>query len=285
MKPDHLSDTRFDQLDLHEALAANLERLGFEYCTPIQAQTLPLALSGKDVAGQAQTGTGKTIAFLTATFQHLLTVPRPGPEGQPRTVMLAPTRELAIQIHKDAIALGENTGLKIAVVYGGTGYEAQRQALQDGVDVLIGTPGRLIDYYKQNIFTLDHVEVFVLDEADRMFDLGFIKDLRYLLRRMPKGSKRKNHLFSATLSHRVLELAYEHMNEPQKVEVEPEKVTADRVQQTMFHVSNDEKLPLLVGLMRKHDPYRTLVFVNTKRGAEQVENACLLYTSPSPRDV
>lgn len=273
MKPDHLSDTRFDQLDLHEALAANLERLGFEYCTPIQAQTLPLALSGKDVAGQAQTGTGKTIAFLTATFQHLLTVPRPGPEGQPRTVMLAPTRELAIQIHKDAIALGENTGLKIAVVYGGTGYEAQRQALQDGVDVLIGTPGRLIDYYKQNIFTLDHVEVFVLDEADRMFDLGFIKDLRYLLRRMPKGSKRKNHLFSATLSHRVLELAYEHMNEPQKVEVEPEKVTADRVQQTMFHVSNDEKLPLLVGLMRKHDPYRTLVFVNTKRGAEQVENA------------
>ena len=273
MKPDHLSDTRFDQLQLHDALAANLQRLGFEHCTPIQARTLPLALAGRDVAGQAQTGTGKTIAFLTGAFQHLLTSERRGPEGQPRAVMLAPTRELAIQIHKDAVELAQDTGLKVAVVYGGTGYESQRQALLDGVDVLIGTPGRLIDYFKQDIFTLKHTEIVVLDEADRMFDLGFIKDLRYLLRRMPKGPERKNYLFSATLSHRVLELAYEHMNDPQKVEVEPEKVTADRVQQTMLHVSNDEKLPLLVGLMRKHDPYRTLVFVNTKRGAEEVEAA------------
>ena len=273
MKPDHLSDTRFDSLELHSALEDNLATLGFEFCTPIQAQTLPLALAGRDVAGQAQTGTGKTIAFLTATFQRLLNKERRGKPGEPRTLMLAPTRELAIQIHTDAVALARNTDLKVAVVYGGTGYESQRQALIDGVDVLIGTPGRLIDYYKQKVFTLDAIEVVVLDEADRMFDLGFIKDLRYILRRMPPAPERQNYLFSATLSHRVLELAYEHMNDPTKIEIEPEQVTAERVKQTMFHVSNDEKLPLLIGLMRQHDPVRTLVFVNTKRGAEMVEGA------------
>ena len=272
MQPNHLSDTSFASLELHPLLLSSLAKLGFDYCTPIQAQTLPLALAGADIAGQAQTGTGKSAAFLLATMQRLLTQPRVGPEGQPRAFILAPTRELAVQIHTDAMGLGADTGLKLAVCYGGTGYESQRQAIADGVDILIGTPGRLIDYYKQDVYTLKYIEVVVLDEADRMFDLGFIADIRYLFRRMPAPAQRKNYLFSATLSHRVLELAYEHMNTPTKVEVEPEQVTAERVRQVLMHVANDDKLPLLVGLLRHHAPVRSLVFVNTKRGAEEVEN-------------
>jgi ATP-dependent RNA helicase RhlB len=271
MRPDHLTDVTFASLPLHPELQAGLAALNFTHCTPIQAQTLPLALQGVDLAGQAQTGTGKSAAFLLATMDHLLRKPRAGEPGQPRSVMLAPTRELAIQIHKDAEGLGAKTGLKMAVVYGGTGYESQRQTVAAGIDILIGTPGRLIDYFKQHVFNLKQVEVVVLDEADRMFDLGFIDDIRYLLRRMPPPAQRRNYLFSATLSHRVLELAYEHMNNPRNVEVKPEQVTADKVRQSMVHVANDQKLPLLVGLLRHHAPLRTLIFVNTKRDCEHVE--------------
>ena len=271
MKPDHLTETRFRDLALHPMLLEALDRRGFEYCSPIQAKSLPVALAGRDVAGQAQTGTGKTAAFLLAVMHQLLTTPRRGKEGNPRAIMLAPTRELAIQIMKDAEPLAEGTGLRVTVVYGGTGYESQREAVAAGVDILIGTPGRLIDYYKQKVFDIKDVEAVVLDEADRMFDLGFIKDIRYLFRRMPPGNERRNFLFSATLSHRVLELAYEHMNEPERVEIASEQVTADRVTQILYHVANDEKLPSLVGLLRTHAPSRTLVFVNTKRCAEQVE--------------
>lgn len=271
MQADHLSDVRFDQLPLHPSLREAISQRGFEYCTPIQAETLPLALEGKDLAGQAQTGTGKTAAFLLATMHRLLTQPPTGPDGQPRAFILAPTRELAVQIYDDAMQLRGDTGLRLAVCFGGTGYESQRLAIQAGIDILIGTPGRLIDYYKQDIYTLKHIEVVVLDEADRMFDLGFIADIRYLLRRMPAPAQRRNYLFSATLSQRVLELAYEHMNDPHKVTIEPEQVTAERVRQSIIHVANDEKLRVLVGLLRHHDPFRTLVFVNTKRGAELVE--------------
>ena len=244
--------------------------MGFSNCTPIQAQTLPLALKGMDIAGQAQTGTGKTAAFLLATMDHLLNNPR-APDVWPRAFMLAPTRELAIQIYKDAELLGAKTGLRLAVCYGGTGYESQREQIAAGVDILIGTPGRLIDYFKQHVYALKHIEVVVLDEADRMFDLGFIADIRYLLRKMPPPAQRRNYLFSATLSHRVLELAYEHMNSPTKIEIKPEQVTADRVRQSMVHVSNEDKLPMLVGLLRHHAPTRTLIFVNMKRDAEHVE--------------
>jgi ATP-dependent RNA helicase RhlB len=271
MLPNHLSDVSFQSLGLHPLLLSSLAKMGYDYCTPIQAQSLPLALAGHDLAGQAQTGTGKSAAFLLATMHKLLTDPRTGPDGQPRAFMLAPTRELAIQIHADAMKLGSDTGLRMAVCYGGTGYESQRQAITDGIDILIGTPGRLIDYYKQDIYTLKHIEVVVLDEADRMFDLGFIADIRYLFRRMPEAAKRKNYLFSATLSQRVLELAYEHMNSPTKIEVAPERATADRVRQSLIHVANDDKLPMLVALLRHHDPLRTLVFINTKRDAEDVE--------------
>lgn len=273
MQPDHLSNIRFDDLPLHPTLQAGLKKLGFNYCTPIQAQTLPRALAGEDLAGQAQTGTGKSAAFLLAAMNHLLSNPRA--EGadtkQPRAFMLAPTRELAIQILKDAETIGGDSGLRMTVCYGGAGYETQRAAIEGGLDIIIGTPGRLIDFYKQNAYNLKSIEVLVLDEADRMFDLGFIDDIRYLIRKMPPPAARKNYLFSATLSHRVLELAYEHMNSPTKVQIEPERITAERVRQAMIHIGNDEKLPLLIGLLRHHDPKRTLVFVNTKMAAEQVE--------------
>ncbi|MBT8077888.1 MAG: ATP-dependent RNA helicase RhlB [Gammaproteobacteria bacterium] len=276
MTDNHLSDLRFQALDLHPDVLAGIDGAGFEFCTPIQASTLPIALEGHDVAGQAQTGTGKTAAFLIAAFQRLLNnaTRTEGDEGQrqPRIFILAPTRELAIQIARDAELLGKQTGFRIALAYGGTGYEQQRQTISEGVDILIGTPGRIIDYFKQGVFKLSEVEVAILDEADRMFDLGFIKDIRYLLRRLPPPDKRLNMLFSATLSNRVMELAYEHMNEPELVRIEPDKVTADRVRQAIFFPSNKEKLPLLVGLIREMGASRIMVFVNTKREAERLQD-------------
>jgi ATP-dependent RNA helicase RhlB len=225
------------------------------------------------MAGQAQTGTGKTAAFLVALLQSLLT--KPAQSGRTstsiRALVVAPTRELAVQIHKDAAVLGKHTGLRLAVVFGGTDYEKQRQTLAAGVDVLIGTPGRLIDYFKQRVFDLRHVQVLVLDEADRMFDLGFIADIRFILRRLPRPELRQSMLFSATLSQRVLELAYEHMNNPELVRIEPDKVTIDRVRQVIYFPSMQEKLPLLIGLLRETEAHRTMVFVNTRRMAERLE--------------
>ncbi|MGB5257314.1 MAG: DEAD/DEAH box helicase [Woeseiaceae bacterium] len=273
MSENHLSDLRFDALPLHESIQAGIRDAGFEFCTPIQASTLPIALKGHDVAGQAQTGTGKTAAFLIAAFQRLLDKPiDPAEKRQPRLFALAPTRELAVQIKNDAEVLGAHTGLKIAIAFGGTDYEKQRKTLEDGADLLIGTPGRIIDYFKQGVFKLDQVEVAILDEADRMFDLGFIKDIRYLLRRLPAPDKRLNMLFSATLSQRVMELAYEHMNEPELIRIEPDKVTADRVRQAVFFPSNEDKMPLLIGLVREMGEGRIMIFVNMKREAERVQD-------------
>ena len=271
-----LTDVTFSSFDLHPRLQAGLEAAGFTRCTPIQALTLPVALPGGDVAGQAQTGTGKTLAFLVAVVNRLLTRPALAerkPED-PRALILAPTRELAIQIHKDAMKFGPELGLRFALVYGGVDYDKQRQLLQEGVDVIIATPGRLIDYVKQHkVVSLHACEVCVLDEADRMFDLGFIKDIRFLLRRMPVRTERQTLLFSATLSHRVLELAYEHMNEPQKLVVETETITAARVRQKLYYPSDEEKLPLLLGLLSRGEGARTMVFVNTKVFVERVARA------------
>ncbi|GAB2316373.1 ATP-dependent RNA helicase RhlB [Stenotrophomonas maltophilia] len=268
-----LTDLTFSSFELHPALQAGLEGAGFTRCTPIQALTLPVALPGGDVAGQAQTGTGKTLAFLVAVVNRLLTRPALAdrkPED-PRALILAPTRELAIQIHKDAVKFGSDLGLRFALVYGGVDYDKQRELLQQGVDVIIATPGRLIDYVKQHkVVSLHACEICVLDEADRMFDLGFIKDIRFLLRRMPERTTRQTLLFSATLSHRVLELAYEHMNEPQKLVVEAETITAARVRQRIYFPADDEKIPLLLGLLSRSEGARTMVFVNTKVFVERV---------------
>jgi ATP-dependent RNA helicase RhlB len=272
MSDKHLSKIRFDSFPFSEAIMRGIRDAGFEYCTPIQAKTLPIALDGRDIAGQAQTGTGKTAAFLLATLHELDQEPaelsrRP---NQPRALMLAPTRELAVQIYNDACVLAAHTGLKVRVVFGGTGYESQRKAVEEGVDILIGTPGRIIDYFKQHVFDLRAIQVLVLDEADRMFDLGFIKDIRYLLRRCPTPENRQGMLFSATLSYRVTELAYEHMNNPEKVVIEAEQITADRVKETAYMVANDEKVRLLIGLMRRLGESRVIVFINTKREADKV---------------
>ena len=272
MNAPHTTDVEFSQLGMDDRLLKSLGEHGLTHCTLIQAECLPIALSGKDVAGQAQTGTGKTAAFLLAIMQHLLITPeRPGrKQQQPRAIIISPTRELAIQIHKDAEMLNTHTGLSLGLVYGGVDYEKQRVSLNEKIDILIGTPGRLIDYHKQKVFSLKGIEIVVLDEADRMFDLGFIADIRYMFRRMPTPENRQNMLFSATLSHRVSELAYEHMNNPEKVVINPDQVTAENVKQVMYHVANNEKIPLLLGLMKRIDPKRTIVFVNTKRVAEKV---------------
>ena len=272
MSDKHLTDTRFDSFELEEPILQGIREAGFEYCTPIQAESLPIALKGHDLAGQAQTGTGKTAAFLIATLHHLLTHPASEKRrvNQPRALILAPTRELAVQIYNDAQALTKHTEFTSAAVFGGTGYDKQRKQLEEGVDLLIGTPGRLIDYYKQHVYDLKAIQVLVLDEADRMFDLGFIKDIRYMMRRCPPPDQRLGMLFSATLSYRVKELAYEHMNNPESVEVAPEQVTAAQITETCYMTANEEKIPLLVGLVKGMEEARIIVFVNTKRTADRV---------------
>lgn len=268
-----MTTVTFASLGLPPELLRGIDDAGFEFCTRIQAEALPHALDGHDVEGQAHTGTGKSAAFLLAAMNHLLRhPPRKGhKEGNPRALIFAPTRELAVQIHKDALVLGKHTGLRIGVVFGGTGYEQQREMLQAGLDILIGTPGRAIDYLKQRVYSLDDIQVVVMDEADRMFDLGFIKDIRYVLRRMPPPEERLNMLFSATLSMRVSELAYEHMNSPTVINANPDQVTVSTVSQVLYHVSNDDKIPLLIGILQRMEPTRTMIFVNTKRAAERVE--------------
>ncbi len=274
MTEKHLTEHRFSQFDLAEPLQRAIADTGFEYCTPIQAQALPVALQGQNVIGQARTGTGKTATFLIAVIQHLLRQPPPEDHrpGQPRALILAPTRELAVQIFRDAEALVRHTDLRLGLAYGGTDYEKQRRQLERGVDILIGTPGRIIDYFKQRVFHLKSIQALVLDEADRMFDLGFIKDIRFLLRRMPPPPRRLNLLFSATLSYRVIELAYEHMDNPQVIKTVDEEVTTDKIRQSIYYVANEEKIPLLIGLYRKLQPERAIVFVNTKAEVERVCN-------------
>jgi len=273
MKSNYLTSVSFAELPLHSVLTDALNSAGFEYCTEIQELSLPLMLQGKDITAQSQTGTGKTAAFLLGMYQRLLDNPV-SEERNPtdlRALILAPTRELAIQIYKDAMEIGDNTEFRTVLAYGGTDYEKQRKQLEQGVDILIGTPGRIIDYFKQRVFSLKHVEVMVLDEADRMFDLGFINDIRYVLRRMPDPEKRLNLLFSATLSHRVMELAYEHMNSPVNLKTRSDQIAAEKVVQLVYHPASNEKIPLLIGLMRKLTPTRSIVFVNTKRVAEKVQ--------------
>ncbi|ELY5219816.1 ATP-dependent RNA helicase RhlB [Yersinia enterocolitica] len=272
MSKTHLTEQKFSDFALHPLVIEALENKGFQYCTPIQALALPLTLSGRDVAGQAQTGTGKTLAFLASTFHYLLS--HPAEEGrqtnQPRALIMAPTRELAVQIHSDAESLSQVTSLKLGLAYGGDGYDKQLKVLESGVDILIGTTGRLIDYAKQNYINLGAIQVVVLDEADRMYDLGFIKDIRWLFRRMPSVDKRLNMLFSATLSYRVRELAFEQMNNAEYVEVEPLQKTGHRIQEELFYPSNEEKMRLLQTLIEEEWPDRCIIFANTKHRCEEI---------------
>ncbi|WP_218352459.1 ATP-dependent RNA helicase RhlB [Alteromonas lipotrueiana] len=274
MQTTHLTETNFSDLPINSKVLDALKAANFTHCTPIQALSLPPLLEGLDIAGQAQTGTGKTIAFLVATFHYLLSNTQENTSNSkgPRAIIMAPTRELAMQIYNDAKPLSEHTGLSLGLIYGGEGYQSQREALEEGVDIMIGTTGRILDYYKQNIFTLNNIQVAVLDEADRMFDLGFIKDIRYLFNRMPPAANRLSMLFSATLSYRVQELAYEHMNNPTHVQVEPETKTAKRVSEELFYPSDEDKMRLLLTLMEEEWPERAIVFANTKHSCEKVND-------------
>jgi ATP-dependent RNA helicase RhlB len=231
-----------------------------------------VALKGKDIAAQAQTGTGKTAAFLIAVFSRMLRLKPPGKGPSPRALVIAPTRELVSQIADEAGLLGGSTGFRIVPVFGGIDYQKQRHQIAEGVDMLIGTPGRLIDYLKQKVYSLKKTQFLVIDEADRLFDMGFIKDIRFLLRRMSPYDKRQSMLFSATLSHRVLELCYEHMNMPERFSVTPEKVTVELIKQEIYHVGKHEKNGLLFHILRNEPDGRYLIFCNTKAAAERLES-------------
>ncbi len=261
----------FDNLGIPEAVIKGIKAARFLECTPVQAATLPDALSGKDIAAQAQTGTGKTAAFLIAVFSRMLLQPPPRQGSSPRALIIAPTRELVTQIHAEALLLGQFTGFNIIPIFGGIDYNKQRAELKQGADMVIGTPGRLIDYLKQNIYNLKKTEFLVIDEADRMFDMGFIKDLRFLLRRMSPYTKRQSMLFSATLSYRVMELCYEYMNLPEKVSITPEQMTVKEVKQELYHVGASEKPGLLLGILRSERAGRVLIFANMKVTAERLE--------------
>jgi len=263
---------KFTELDIPEPVLKGIAAAGFTQCTPVQEATLPRSLNGEDIAAQAQTGTGKTAAFLITLLSRMIRYPlngteKPGAAKTPRSpqaLVIAPTRELVVQIKAEAELLGQYTGLGIQAVFGGIDYEKQRQLLRQGPDILVGTPGRLIDYLKQRVYSLKATRFIVIDEADRMFDMGFIKDLRYLLRKLPPFDQRQSMLFSATLSHRVMELCYEHMNLTDRVSLSPERVTVDAVVQELYHVGKVEKFGLLLGLVQREKPERTLIFVNTK---------------------
>jgi ATP-dependent RNA helicase RhlB len=269
-QPEFLTQTRFDEFNLPAEIIAGLNDAGFVYCTPIQAQTLPVSLTGKDVAGQAQTGTGKTAAFLVTVVNSLLTSRARKKNSAPSALIVAPTRELSHQIYEEAKVLCRHTNLSLVQVVGGVDYVKQADILKGGVDVVICTPGRIIDYYKRKIFKTEGIKALVIDEADRLLDLGFAKDMRYILRKLPAYDKRQSMLFSATLSYRVMELTYEFMNLPEFISVTPETVTVEGIEQRLFHVGIEKKIPLLLGLLKREEWIRMLIFVNTKAGVEYV---------------
>jgi ATP-dependent RNA helicase RhlB len=268
-QPEFLTETRFDEFDLPAEVLAGLNDAGFVYCTPIQEQTLPVSLMGRDVAGQAQTGTGKTAAFLVTVLNGILSKPEES-TGLPLALIVAPTRELSQQIYEEAKVLSRHTSLSLVQVVGGVDYLKQAETLRQGVDIVICTPGRIIDYYKQGIFKTEGIKLVVIDEADRLLDLGFAKDMRYILRKLPPYEKRQSMLFSATLSYRVMELTYEYMNLPEFISVTPQTVTVEGIEQSLFHVGTDRKMALLLGLLKREDWSRVLIFVNTKAGVENL---------------
>ena len=264
---------KFEELSLAPGVMKGIQKVGFRECTQVQEKTLPLSLAGRDVACQAQTGTGKTAAFLITIFNRMLKLPAPPKRRtpSPRAYIIAPTRELALQIHKDALDLGSAVPFRMAAIYGGLGYEQQKEQIKSAPDILIGTPGRLIDFFKQKLYDFKRLQMLVIDEADRMFDMGFIADLRFMLRRMPPYHSRQSMLFSATLSYRVMELAYEHMNDPDRVEISPDQVAAKGIKHELYHIERARKFSLLLGILKNQPWERVLIFVNTRRQGDILE--------------
>lgn len=265
--------TRFHDLDLPLELMHAVADLGFRYCTPVQAATLPHLLAGKDVAGQAQTGTGKTAAFLLGIFSHLLRKPDDGrrKNGTPRALVVAPTRELVVQLGRDADLLAKHAGFRTMTVYGGLDYAKQEKQLRgEKVDLIAATPGRLLDYLRKRIVDLAQVEILVLDEADRMLDMGFIPDVRRIVRATPKKTERQTLLFSATLDEPVTRISEPWMNDPVRVEVDPENIAAESVDQRVYIVTDEKKYPLLYNILKKDEPERAIIFANRRDSVDRL---------------
>jgi len=264
------SESTFDAFDLPEPIRRAVDDLGFTHLTRVQADVLPVSLDGRDVVAQAQTGSGKTAAYLLTIFCHILKNPRTSPPETPRALIVAPTRELAVQIASDAEALGHHAGIRTHVVFGGLDYRKQREILERGTDLLIGTPGRLIDYHKKRSYSLRDTEIVVIDECDRLFDMGFAEDLRWILRRMPHPKERQSMMFTATLSQRVMTLGWRQMNNPVEIVVSAEQLTPDTIHQVLYHVATREKLSLLLGVLEREASSRTMIFVNTRYRAKHL---------------
>jgi len=262
------SKTLFKDLNLDQRLLDAITDIGFEHCTPIQAETLPFTLACQDLIGQAQTGTGKTAAFLITAIQSLLETPVPEKDrfaSEPRVLALAPTRELAMQIAKDAEQLCGYTGHNVVTVVGGMNYDKQRDQLQNEiVDILVATPGRLIDFLGSQDVFLDQLDILILDEADRMLDMGFIPDVKRIIRKCTPKEERQTLLFSATFNQDVLNLASMWTQNAEFVEIEPEQKTAERVEQTVYLVGEDEKLPVLVNYLQRPEVEKAIVFANRR---------------------
>jgi ATP-dependent RNA helicase RhlB len=264
--------TRFHDLDLPQEIMHAIADLNFKFCTPIQAEILPLTMAGKDMAGKAQTGTGKTAAFLLGIFTEFLRKPAGQPKpGCPRALILAPTRELAMQIRDDAVKLGKYTPFKTVAVYGGIDYDKQRRLFDEPVDIVVATPGRLIDFAQQNVLNLRGVETLIIDEADRMLDMGFIPDVRRIVYKTPPKEKRQTLLFSATLDDEVMRLAAAWMTDPGKIEIEPDHAATELVDQRVYLVTDKDKFPLLYNILQKEVLDGTaLIFTNRRDQAERL---------------
>jgi len=256
---------RFLDFPLPEAIQFGIQNMNFEYCTPMQAQALPELLAGRDLGGKAQTGTGKTAAFLLAAFTKLANKPLENqPDATPRVLVLAPTRELAIQIHKDAEAINVFADFTNVVVFGGMDHDKQRKSLQQKIDILAGTPGRIIDYVRSGALDLSKVELLVIDEADRMLDMGFIPDVRRIVAQLPDKGVRQTMLFSATLEPEIMRLAQSFLHDPVMVETEPEQVVGSTIEQTFYSVAGSEKLAMLLYIIKNEPFERMIIFGNRK---------------------
>jgi ATP-dependent RNA helicase RhlB len=269
--PDQLfSDLNFKDVDLPDELRAAVDELGFDRLTRVQAEVLPLSLEGRDIVAQAQTGSGKTAAYLLTVFSRMLRQERRSEIQNPRALIIAPTRELAVQIASDAEKLSVHTPFSTHVVFGGIDYKKQRERFAAGVDLLIGTPGRLIDYHRQGAYSLHETEMVVVDECDRLFDMGFAEDLRWLLHRMPYTDKRQSLMFTATLSRRVMRLGWREMTDPAEIVINADQLTPETVHQELYHVASHEKLSLLLGLLEREGGERIMIFLNTKHAARRL---------------
>lgn len=258
---------KFTELQLHQDLLRGIESAGYVECTPVQEQVLQAALDGADLYVQSQTGTGKTAAFLISIIQQLLA--RGGVAGKKALVMV-PTRELAVQVEEEARTLISGTSLKTGSFYGGVGYNKQTALLKESVDIIIGTPGRVIDLQESGTMDLSQVAFLVVDEADRMFDMGFYPDLRKLIKVLPKTQDRQTMLFSATLNTYVKNLAWEYTENPVEITIEAQQITVEEIDQQLLHVSSDAKMRLLLGILQSEKPESVIVFCNTKRSCEVV---------------